>query len=176
MCKWLLRTENAVSRGARYEVFKQVRIHTLLSFPFLSLSFDYEVLSYFHLCSFFLSMFCIIYRIASHRFLSTVHLLQLSLSILLQSHLKATSDQFKHFELILASNLPLPLHHSPSFLISLSTSTSTSTSSFSFFLQGMIKAIFTPQNRMSYLELSFDVMSFMQQLRRASGKQDFQVY
>ena len=25
MCKWLLRTENAVSRGARYEVFKQVR-------------------------------------------------------------------------------------------------------------------------------------------------------
>ena len=39
----------------------------------------------------------------------------------------------------------------------------------------MIKAIFTPQNRMSYLELSFDVMSFMQQLRRASGKQDFQV-
>lgn len=28
---------------------------------------------------------------------------------------------------------------------------------------------------MVYLELSFDVMSFMQQLRRASGKQDFQV-
>ena len=26
MCKWLLRTENAVSRGARYEVFKQVRV------------------------------------------------------------------------------------------------------------------------------------------------------
>ena len=25
MCKWLLRTENAVSRGARYEVFKQVQ-------------------------------------------------------------------------------------------------------------------------------------------------------
>jgi hypothetical protein len=41
--------------------------------------------------------------------------------------------------------------------------------------QGMIKAVFTPQNRMVYLELSFDVMSFMQQLRRASGKQDFQV-
>ena len=39
----------------------------------------------------------------------------------------------------------------------------------------MIKATFTPQNRMVYLELSFDVMSFMQQLRRASGKQDFQV-
>jgi hypothetical protein len=39
----------------------------------------------------------------------------------------------------------------------------------------MIKAVFTPQNRMVYLELSFDVMSFMQQLRRASGKQDFQV-
>lgn len=43
------------------------------------------------------------------------------------------------------------------------------------FKQGMLKATFTPQNRLVYLELSFDVMSFMQQLRRASGKQDFQV-
>lgn len=41
--------------------------------------------------------------------------------------------------------------------------------------KGMLKATFTPQNRLVYLELSFDVMSFMQQLRRASGKQDFQV-
>ena len=43
------------------------------------------------------------------------------------------------------------------------------------FKQGMIKATFSPQNRLTSLELFFDVMSFMQQLRRASGKHDFQV-
>jgi hypothetical protein len=43
------------------------------------------------------------------------------------------------------------------------------------FKQGMLKATFSPQNKLTYLELIFDVMSFMQQLRRASGKNDFMV-
>lgn len=40
---------------------------------------------------------------------------------------------------------------------------------------GMAKAIFSNQNKLLYVELSFDVMSFMQQLRRSSGKFDFLV-
>ena len=40
---------------------------------------------------------------------------------------------------------------------------------------GMMKAIFTPNNKLLSLEMTFDVMSFMQQLRRASGKVDFEV-
>jgi hypothetical protein len=42
--------------------------------------------------------------------------------------------------------------------------------------QGMIKATFSTQNKLVYLEHIFDVMSFMQQLRRASGKYDFHVF
>mmetsp|Transcript_11433 Transcript_11433/g.15740 ORF Transcript_11433/g.15740 Transcript_11433/m.15740 type:complete len:896 (+) Transcript_11433:59-2746(+) len=40
---------------------------------------------------------------------------------------------------------------------------------------GMAKAIFSPQNKLISVELAFDVMSFMQQLRRSSGKFDFLV-
>ena len=76
----------------------------------------------------------------------------------------------------LSLSLSFSLYLSLSFFgISCSNPATTSISVLPRFCQGMIKAIFTPQNRMSYLELSFDVMSFMQQLRRASGKQDFQV-
>lgn len=42
-------------------------------------------------------------------------------------------------------------------------------------LFGMLKAILTPYNKLVYLELIFDVMSFMQQLRRATGRNDFVV-
>mmetsp|Transcript_31080 Transcript_31080/g.51952 ORF Transcript_31080/g.51952 Transcript_31080/m.51952 type:complete len:1213 (+) Transcript_31080:220-3858(+) len=41
--------------------------------------------------------------------------------------------------------------------------------------QGMMKVVFSEQNRLSHLEMSFDVMSFMQQLRRASGNFEFLV-
>jgi hypothetical protein len=40
---------------------------------------------------------------------------------------------------------------------------------------GMAKATFAKNNKMSRLEINFDVMSFMHQLRRISGKHDFQV-
>jgi hypothetical protein len=40
---------------------------------------------------------------------------------------------------------------------------------------GMLRATFSPQNRLVKVELVFDVMAFMQQLRRASGRVDFQV-
>ena len=40
---------------------------------------------------------------------------------------------------------------------------------------GMMKAIFTPSNKLLTLEMTFDVMSFMQQIRKASGKNDFEV-
>eukprot|EP01036_Dinobryon_divergens_P026503 gene26503-35166_t len=40
---------------------------------------------------------------------------------------------------------------------------------------GMAKAVFSAQNKLMFVELSFDVMSFMQQLRRSSGKFDFLV-
>lgn len=42
-------------------------------------------------------------------------------------------------------------------------------------LFGMLKAIFTSHHKLIYLELTFDVMSFMQQLRRATGRNDFVV-
>jgi hypothetical protein len=38
---------------------------------------------------------------------------------------------------------------------------------------GMIKVRFTALNKIIHLEIMFDVMSFMQQLRRASGRSDF---
>jgi hypothetical protein len=38
---------------------------------------------------------------------------------------------------------------------------------------GMLKALFSPTNKLIYLELTFDVMGFMQQLRRASGRSEF---
>jgi hypothetical protein len=41
---------------------------------------------------------------------------------------------------------------------------------------GMVEAAFTPQNKLIHLEMAFDVMSFMQQLRRTSGRYDFQVH
>lgn len=40
---------------------------------------------------------------------------------------------------------------------------------------GMCKAVFTKANKLIYLEETFDVMSFMQQLRRASNRGDFTV-
>lgn len=40
---------------------------------------------------------------------------------------------------------------------------------------GMVEAVFTPQNKLIKLEMTFDVMSFMQQLRRASGRYEFHV-
>jgi PAS domain S-box-containing protein len=39
----------------------------------------------------------------------------------------------------------------------------------------MVKAVFSPQNKLVRLDLSYDVMSFIQQLRRASGRYDFQI-
>lgn len=42
-------------------------------------------------------------------------------------------------------------------------------------LRGMLKAIFSPHNRLVCVEMIFDVMSYMQQLRRAAGKRDFAV-
>ena len=41
--------------------------------------------------------------------------------------------------------------------------------------QGMLLAVFSPQNKLRSLELSFDVMSFMQQLRRATLRSTFVV-
>ena len=41
--------------------------------------------------------------------------------------------------------------------------------------QGMLLAVFSPQNKLRSLELSFDVMSFMQQLKRATLRDFFQV-
>ncbi len=41
---------------------------------------------------------------------------------------------------------------------------------------GMAKAVFSAQNKLTFVELTFDVMSFMQQLRRSSGKFDFLVH
>ena len=41
--------------------------------------------------------------------------------------------------------------------------------------QGMLKAVFNHQNKLLSIEKTFDVMAFMQQLRRASGKNEFQV-
>ena len=39
---------------------------------------------------------------------------------------------------------------------------------------GMLKATFSPvSNKLLYMEQTFDVMSFMQQLRQASGKSEF---
>ena len=43
------------------------------------------------------------------------------------------------------------------------------------FKQGMVHAKFSPGNKLVRLELSYDVMCFMQQLRRASGKRYFEV-
>jgi hypothetical protein len=40
---------------------------------------------------------------------------------------------------------------------------------------GMMKAVFSKANKLVYMESIFDVMSFMQQLRRASGRPDFLV-
>lgn len=40
---------------------------------------------------------------------------------------------------------------------------------------GMMKATFSAQNKLTFMEQTFDVMSFMQQLRRASGKFEFLV-
>ena len=41
--------------------------------------------------------------------------------------------------------------------------------------QGMLKATFSANQKLSRLELLFDVMSFMQQLQRASGSGEFEV-
>ena len=43
------------------------------------------------------------------------------------------------------------------------------------FKQGMVHAKFSPNHKLIRLELSYDVMCFMQQLRRASGKRYFEV-
>lgn len=43
------------------------------------------------------------------------------------------------------------------------------------FSHGMLRARFSPQNRIKHLELVFDVMSFMQQLQRALGGEGFRV-
>jgi hypothetical protein len=43
------------------------------------------------------------------------------------------------------------------------------------FKQGMVHAKFGASNKLVRLELSYDVMCFMQQLRRASGKRYFEV-
>ena len=40
---------------------------------------------------------------------------------------------------------------------------------------GMLLAVFSPQNKLRSLELSFDVMSFMQQLKRATVRTTFLV-
>jgi hypothetical protein len=40
---------------------------------------------------------------------------------------------------------------------------------------GMAKALFSTENKLVFVELAFDVMCFMQQLRRSSGKLDFLV-
>lgn len=42
-------------------------------------------------------------------------------------------------------------------------------------VHGMLKVTFSSYNKIIYVELSFDVMSVMQQIRRASNRNDFQV-
>lgn len=42
-------------------------------------------------------------------------------------------------------------------------------------LHSMVKAIYSPLNKLLSLDLTFDVMNLMQQLRRASGRHTFQV-
>ena len=42
-------------------------------------------------------------------------------------------------------------------------------------VHGMLKAVFSAYNKLIFLELTFDVMMLMQQLRRASGRGDFLV-
>jgi hypothetical protein len=42
-------------------------------------------------------------------------------------------------------------------------------------VHGMIKVTFSSCNKIVYAEMSFDVMSVMQQIRRAGNKSDFQV-
>ena len=42
-------------------------------------------------------------------------------------------------------------------------------------IYGMLKATFSVSNKLSTLELCFDVMSIMQQLRRIANRQDFLV-
>ena len=46
---------------------------------------------------------------------------------------------------------------------------------FEVYKQGLLKATFTPQNRLSFVEFAYDVMNVMQQLRRTTGDHDFQV-
>ncbi|CAM9661186.1 unnamed protein product [Choristocarpus tenellus] len=46
---------------------------------------------------------------------------------------------------------------------------------FEVYKYGMLKAKFSPQNRITSLEFVYDVMSFMQQLQRACGSGDFRV-
>lgn len=41
--------------------------------------------------------------------------------------------------------------------------------------QGMLLAVFTAEDKLHSLEVSFDVMAFMQQLRRAADRTVFQV-
>lgn len=41
------------------------------------------------------------------------------------------------------------------------------------FSHGMLRAYFSPDNRIKRLEIVFDVMSFMQQLQRAVGRGEF---
>ncbi len=42
-------------------------------------------------------------------------------------------------------------------------------------VHGMLKVTFSTYNKIIYAELSFDVMSVMQQIRRAGNRSDFQV-
>lgn len=42
-------------------------------------------------------------------------------------------------------------------------------------IHGILWATFSAYNKLQYLELSFDVMSCMQQLRRSSGRSDFSI-
>jgi hypothetical protein len=46
---------------------------------------------------------------------------------------------------------------------------------FEVFKQGMMTAVFNPEGTLDSVELVYDVMSFMQQLRRASQQSCFQV-
>lgn len=43
------------------------------------------------------------------------------------------------------------------------------------FSHGMLRAYFSPDNRIKRLEIVFDVMSFMQQLQRAAGQGEFRM-
>lgn len=43
------------------------------------------------------------------------------------------------------------------------------------FSHGMLRAYFSPDNRIKRLEIVFDVMSFMQQLQRAVGRGEFRM-